>query len=266
LDVMNTLTVSLAGMHQFTGVVAMRPADHDHNVRFARQSNRGGLPLARRLANSVGEGDLRIGKTILDKLDKPPHAIDWLSGLGGDAEAWPWLKREHILLGQDDVELREIFGQAADFDMIAAADDDRMESAADEVGDGTMRQVHQRARRFDHVQAVLADARHHAVRRAVGANHDRAGINGGRIVDDVNAALAQLGQDGFIMNQIAKNGERPGLRTSERKVDGVADAETHAEMLRADDFHTMRETREHILCKAKYMTMRVRFGSNIFVT
>jgi len=68
------------------------------------------------------------------------------------------------------------------------------------------------------------------------------------------------------VDEVTQNGERLSLRMGERKVDGVANAETHAQMLRANDFHTKREARnvDDILCNTKHLTTRVRFGSNIF--
>ena len=51
---------------------------------------------------------------------------------------------------------------------------------------------------------------------------------------------AQLGQNRFVVNQFAENRQRLGSRLTERKVNGVADAETHAQMLCANNFHEVR--------------------------
>ena len=56
--------------------------------------------------------------------------VDRLRGLCGDADAWMGVERQHIGLVEDDIEIVQIFGQAAHLDVAALADDDGMIAVA----------------------------------------------------------------------------------------------------------------------------------------
>ena len=58
------------------------------------------------------------------------------------------------------------------------------------------------------------------------------------------------------MNQIAEDGERRGVGVLERQRDGVADAEAHAEMFRADDLQSLPKKR---WCYPKVKCVRGRY-------
>ena len=68
------------------------------------------------------------------------------------------LEPQHIALVQDDVEVVEIFGQPPHLHVIALADDDRVIAVADERRDRSMGHLHERAGRFDDLQAARAGA------------------------------------------------------------------------------------------------------------
>lgn len=53
LDLMNPSAKAAAGLNQFARVVAVRAADHDHDIAFLRKFDRGLLTLFRRLANGI---------------------------------------------------------------------------------------------------------------------------------------------------------------------------------------------------------------------
>src|ERR1043165_2798565 len=105
---MHTEAMTAAGVDKFMRIVAVRATDNDHHIRLASQLDGGGLPLARRLAKSVGERDFRFRESVLNKLNESPDSINWLCGLCRDPKAWSFFERQHIFLSQYDVELGEI--------------------------------------------------------------------------------------------------------------------------------------------------------------
>src|SRR5437867_3392930 len=96
----------------------------------------------------------------------------------------------------------------------------------------------QRAGCFEHIEPALAKALHRSLRRAVRGDHDGLGCDARKILLKADAALAQIGQDTFIMNQIAENCNWLRPVVSESQLNGIANPKTHAQMGRTDDFHT----------------------------
>ena len=108
---------------------------------------------------------------------------------------------------------------------------------ADERSDGPVRQAHERTGRLHDVQAERACGRQRPLRRAVRRHHDRVRLHFGGLVRDGDAPVLQGCQHRRVVNQVAQDGERPGVRLRERQRDGVAHAEAHAEVFCADDLH-----------------------------
>ena len=59
--------------------------------------------------------------------------------------------------------------------------------------------------------------------------------NAGEVIGGLNAARAELGQDGVIMDQGPQNGERTGLSPAPGQGYGLANPAAHAEVLGAAD-------------------------------
>src|SRR2546426_6036638 len=91
------------------------------------------LALLGRLTDGIDEAHLGIGKTRSHQLDQTAHLFDRLSCLCSNAEAWPLFEFEDVRFSEHDIEIGQIFGQPADFDMIALADDDGMVAFADQL-------------------------------------------------------------------------------------------------------------------------------------
>ena len=92
-----------------------------------------------------------------DQCDQVLHSAGGLCGLRRNPDARMVGERRDIGLVQHDVEVGQVFGHAADFDVVTLADDDRVISIADEGGDRLVGDVHQRAGGLDNFQAERAD-------------------------------------------------------------------------------------------------------------
>ena len=97
---------------------------------------------------------------------------------------------------------------AAHFHVVAFADDDRMKAFTHEPRHRAMRRVHERTGRLDHVQATVARFSHRAFRGSVRRHHHRWGAHIGGLLRQADALRVQIGKDGFVVDEVAKNGER----------------------------------------------------------
>jgi hypothetical protein len=68
-------------------------------------------------------------------------------------------------------------------------------------------------------------------------DHDLPRAESFEVALDADIARPEIGQDAIVVDKVAQYGERglPGVFLSQG--DGVADAEAHAEVICADDFH-----------------------------
>ena len=107
---MHARAVTAACRHQFTRVVAVRAADDQDHLALPRQFDGGGLALFGRLANRVVVTDFGTGKPLPDQAHQVPHPFDRLRRLRGDAKARAFLQPVHVRVGEDDVELLQVFG------------------------------------------------------------------------------------------------------------------------------------------------------------
>ena len=160
--------------------------------------------------------------------------------LGGDADPGMGLERQDVGLVQHDVEAIEVAGEAAHLHVVALADHDDMVAVAREGRDGAMRDVDERARCLDDPQAEGPRARQGPVGRAVGGDHQRRRPDVSGVVRNGDAPGLEGTQHGGVVNQVAEDGERPGVGVLEGERDRVADAEAHAEVGGAEDTHTLR--------------------------
>ena len=62
----------------------------------------------------------------------------------------------------------------------------------------------------------------------------------GDVLRDRDALRFEGAQDGGVVDEVAEDGEGAGVGVLERERDGIADAETHAEVGRPEDPHTLQ--------------------------
>src|SRR5688572_27683102 len=105
-----------------------------------------------------------------------------------------------------------------------------------------MRDLHERAGGLDHFQPQCAGAREGAFGRPVGRDHQRWSRDVVDMLRDGDALRFESAEDGWVVNQVAEDGERTGISVVERKGDRVAHPETHAQMRRPDDSHQAKYT------------------------
>ncbi len=169
-----------------------------------------------------------------------PHLLYRLRRLGRHAEARVLLEREDVSVVEHDVEAIEIAGKAAHLHVIALPDDDDVVALARESRDGAVRDVYERARGFDHRQPQGAGPREGPLGRAVGRHHQGRCLDVCDVLSDRDALRLEGAQDGRVVDEVAEDREGAGVRVLERERDGIANAETHAEVGRPEDPHALR--------------------------
>ena len=250
LHVMHPGAVARTGLDQLARVVARSAADDDDDIRLAGHLDRRGLTLFGRLADRVDEAHLRLRESPPDQPDQVPHPLDRLRRLRRHAEAWMLFEGEDVSLFEHDVEAIEVAGEAAHLDVVALPDDDDVVALAHEVGDGAVRDVDERARRFDHGQSERTGPREGPLGRAVGGHHQGRRLDVGDVLRDGDALRLERAQDGGIVDEIAEDREGAGVGVLERERDGIAHAKAHAEVGRTEDLHTPTSL-HRVLCVVK---------------
>src|SRR5262249_3817620 len=139
---------------------------------------------------------------------------------------------------EHDIEFIEVVGQSTHFDMIAPADDHGMKSLTNHSGDRAMSRMNQRASGFEDVEAAFANGLHGSLRRAVGRDHHGWGGNARQILLEPDPTLLQIGEDRFVVHEVTENCDRSAFTLDEGEINGVANAETHAQMGGTNNFHT----------------------------
>ena len=205
------------------------------------------LPLFGRLTDGVHETHFRTGKPCAERLREPPDFFNRLRGLRHDAETWSLHYGRHLIFIQHDIALGQIFRQAAHFDMVTLADDDRVKPLAHHLFQAAVSQVNQRTRRFDHLQPAIPDFSQLAIRSAMRGDHHQRRGHGGRLAPKLDALRPQPGQHGFVVDQVAEDGQRLVGRFLHGQRDGVTNAKAHAKIFSAENFHNFYNR----LCDAK---------------
>ena len=59
------------------------------------------------------------------------------------------------------------------------------------------------------------------------------------VLRDRDALGLEGGEHGGVMDKVAEDGEGTGVGVLERERDGIANAETHAEVVRSKEAHTL---------------------------
>ena len=146
---------------------------------------------------------------------------------------------------------RMVLGQAPHLHVASLPDDDRMEPVPHQRRQRTVGVVHQRARGLDHGVSPAPHLGEQPVARAVGGDHDgRCGERLGAALEP-DAAFPQIVDDGRVMDEVSQDGHRTARRFGLRERDGVADTETHPEMVSTEDIHGM-------LCIAEFLDAQIR--------
>ena len=237
---MHAGAVARTGLDQLARVVARPAADHDDDVGLACHLDRRGLPLLGGLADRVDEAHVRLRESPSDQVDQVPHLLYRLRRLGRHAEAWMLLEREDVIVFEHDVEAIEIAGEAAHLHVVALPDDDDVVALAREGRDGAVRDVDERARGFDHRQPQGAGPREGPLGRAVGRHHHGRRLDVCDVLRDRDALRLEGAQDGGVVDEVTEDGEGAGVSVLERERDGIANAETHAEVGGSEDAHTLQ--------------------------
>ena len=100
-----------------------------------------------------------------------------------------------------------------------------------------MGHVHEWARRLHDVQAERPRAGEGPRRRAVRGDHQGVRRHLRDVVGNGDTSGRERAEDGRVVDQVAKDGERARFGAGERQRDRVAHAEAHAQMRRSDDSH-----------------------------
>jgi len=246
---MHAGAVARTGPDQLARVVARSAADHDDHVGLARHLDRRGLPLLGGLADRVQEAHFRSRESASDEVDEMPHPLDRLRRLGRHAEARMLLERQDVIVFEHDVEAIEIAGEAAHLHVVALPDDDDVVALAREGKDGAVRDADERARGFDYRESQGAGPREGPLGRAVGRHHQGRRLDVCNVLRDRDALRLEGAQDGGVVDEVTEDREGAGVGVLEREPDGIANAETHAEVGGSDDAHAGEFTQRALYCK-----------------
>ena len=123
--------------------------------------------------------------------------------------------------------------------MVALADDDDVVAPEREGRDGSMRDVDERARGFDHGQPQGAGPREGPLGRAVGRHHQGRRLDVCDVLRDRDALRLEGAQDGGVVDEVTEDREGAGVSVLEREPNGIANAETHAEVGGSKDPHAL---------------------------
>ena len=212
LDVMDARTVPLARHDQLTRVIAVHATDNDDDIAAAREVHGSLLALFRGMTDGVDDVDVGVGESPPDQRDQFAHrsigcvvcAATPIRGCSSSARTSRFV--------QHDVESVEVVGQAPHLHVAALADNHGVVAAADERLDGPVRHVHERTRRFDHLESLRACASQHPLGGAVRRHHHRVRSHIGWVAGDDDAPGSQVRQDRLVMHQVAEDGQRSRRR------------------------------------------------------
>src|SRR5439155_14306703 len=102
---------------------------------------------------------------------------------------------------------------------------------------------------FDHRQPQSATQREGPLRRAMGRHHQGRRPDVCDVLRDRDALRLEGAQDGGVVDEVTEDREGTGVRVLERELDGIANAEAHAEVGGSDDTHASYFTQSTLLCK-----------------
>jgi hypothetical protein len=184
------------------------------------------------------------------------QALEGLGCLGGHAEPAPRREPVHVIVGEDDVEFGEILGQPAHFHVPWRPDDDRMETLRDQGRNGAVCRADERAGGIDDVQAAFAQDASSPLGRPVRCDRHPRRVHVFDLVPKPDAAAGELLEHTLVVHQFSENAEALPFACPEDLPDGVAHAETHAQVPGSHHFHGVTSRRNSStslvgLCTAK---------------
>ncbi len=109
-----------------------------------------------------------------------------------------------------------------------------------------MGEVNERTSGLDHPETSIRESGSSAVGCPVGADQDGGGADIVGSIRELNPAPLEIAQHGGIMNKLAEDGDRFLLRFVRGDRNGIANAETHAEMGCAEYLHGSTDCDETI--------------------
>jgi hypothetical protein len=183
-----------------------------------------------------------VRESPADQIDDVPHLLYRVRRLGGHTNARMLLEGQNVSSVEHDVNAIaiEIAGEAAHLHVVTLSDDNDVVASVGKRPDRSVRNVHEGARRFDHRQSQSPRACERALGRAVRRHHEGGRFNVCDILRDLDALGVEGAQNGWIVDEVTKNGQRAGICMREREGNGIANAETHAEMRCLEEPHTLR--------------------------
>ncbi len=228
-----------AGGHKFPGVVAVGPPDDHDDIAFAGQFDGGLLAILGGLADGVAEPDLGGGEPGAQAGDETVDPGDGLGGLADHPEEGSFAEGIDLVLREDDIASRMIFGEAADLDMSGLSDDDGVTALADQAVEGGMGAVDERAGGLGDLEAAIVEVGEAASGGAVRGDEDPLGRDVRRIVTGEDSVLSEFLEDGGVVDEFAEGGDgaRGGFGAGE--LEGVANAEAPAEVGGAMNVHEL---------------------------
>ena len=237
LNVVNTSAVARTGVHEFTGIVAVRAADNDDHVALLREFDGRVLALFGRLTNGVAKRDFRPWESRPNAACKVTNAFSRLCCLRNDSETRTLAERGDVFFSENDIKLVEITSESPHFDVFALADNDGMKSARHQITQHPMSVMHQRARGFDDVEPTVDYVSDGALGTAVRGDDDGVGFHLCQVGGKTETPVPQRLQNGIVVDEFAENCGRLAFGLAMRERDGVANPETHAKMSGAKDLH-----------------------------
>ena len=238
LNVQRSLTGRPTGLDQLPRVVALAAANHHDHLYRRDQFFERELSIFGRFTNRIGKPDFCVRMCTRDFRNQRANPIDWLGCLRNNSVTMPRRKLSDVGDFVDDTGICKIPNQTADLDVISQTDHYREVASANKAFELVVRVSNEWASAVGHLQAAFVQSLTLLVGGPVRGNHHATSC-GIRTRLFLNALGAQLLAHDWIMDKLTEDGEGPFSSERMGLGDGVADAETDAEMFCDDNFHLL---------------------------
>jgi hypothetical protein len=226
------------GLDQLPRVVTLAAANNHDDLHHRDQFLERELSILRRFTNRIGKPNFCIRMCTRDFRNQRANPIDWLGCLRNNSVTMPRRKLSDVGDFVDDTGICKITNQTADLDVISQTDHYWKVASANKAFELIVRVSNEWASAVGHVQAAFVQSLTLLVGGPVRGNHHATSC-GIRTRLVLNALGAQLLAHDWIMDQLTEDGERPFPSERVGLGDGVADAETDAEMFCDNNFHLL---------------------------